>query len=266
MPEHKLDALLIVQGIAAGYGGKPVIANIDFTLRAGEFLGLLGPNGSGKSTLLRAITGQIPLAAGTVTIAGIDMAHDPELAKAAIGYAVDAPELPPTLTGLQYLELVSDLRSCPENDWPRTDLIELLALGKWLRQVIGEYSYGTRMKLAIAAALLGKPPLIILDESLNGLDPVVAWRVKRLLMEMIRSGEYAILLSTHVLETVESLCSSAMLLADGRIVARWTREALQQARQAPDGFEASVMAALGETQTWASTAIAGRSKQRITGP
>lgn len=250
MLECLSDTLLTVRGLAAGYGAKSVLQNIDFTLDAGVFMGLLGANGSGKSTLLRAITGQIPVMAGTVHLCNIDLAESPELAKAVFGYAVDAPDLPPTLTGLQYLQLVSSVRGCAPDDWPRgTDLLDLLALGKWLRLPIGEYSYGTRMKLSIAAALLGNPRLIILDESLNGLDPVIAWRVKRLLADMVQTGWHAVLLSTHVLETVESLCSSAILLSDGCISARWSGAALQQARQRVGGFEASVMAALGEVQS-----------------
>jgi ABC-2 type transport system ATP-binding protein len=209
-------------------------------------MGLLGPNGSGKSTLLRAISGQIPVTTGGVHLLGIDLAREPEAAKRIFGYAVDPPDLPATLTGTQYLQMISSIRGCAAKDWFRADLIELLALGQWLEQRIGEYSYGTRMKLSLAAALLGNPPLIMLDESLNGLDPVIAWRVKRLLVEMVRTGRHAVLLSTHVLETVESLCSSAILLTDGKISARWDSEALQQARQHAGGFEASVMTALGE--------------------
>jgi ABC-2 type transport system ATP-binding protein len=246
MPEGATDELLIVRSVAAGYGAQPVLADIDFTLSAGGFMGLLGPNGSGKSTLLRAISGQIPVAAGSVHLLGIDLAQKPEAAKCVFGYAVDPPDLPATLTGIQYLQLISSIRGCAANDWFRADLIELLAVGKWLERRIGEYSYGTRMKLSLAATLLGSPPLIILDESLNGLDPVIAWRVKRLLVEMVRTGRHGVLLSTHVIETVESLCSSAILLTDGKISARWNSDALQRARQHAGGFEASVMTALGE--------------------
>jgi ABC-2 type transport system ATP-binding protein len=246
MPEGATDELLTVRSLAAGYGAQPVLADIDFTLAAGGFMGLLGPNGSGKSTLLRAISGQIPVAAGSVHLLGIDLARKPEAAKRSFGYAVDPPDLPARLTGIQYLQLVSSIRGCASNDWFHADLIELLAVGKWLQRPIGEYSYGTRMKLSLAATLLGNPPLIILDESLNGIDPVIAWRVKRLLVEMVRTGRHAVLLSTHVLETVESICSSAILLTDGKISARWNSDALQQARQHVGGFEASVMTALGE--------------------
>lgn len=182
---------------------------------------------------------------GSAQLFGIDLAEKPELAKRIFGYAIDPPDLPATLTGTQYLELVSSIRRCASNDWFRADLIELLALGKWLHLSIGQYSYGTRMKLSIAA-LLSNPPLIILDESLNGLDPVIAWRVKRLLVEMVNTHRHAVLLSTHVLETVESLCSVAVLLVDGRISARWDSEALRRAKQDVGGFEASVMAVLGE--------------------
>ncbi len=246
MPEGATDVLLTVQAVTAGYGARSVLANIDFTLSAGCFMGLLGPNGSGKTTLLRAITGQIPIASGSVHLFGIDLTEKPELAKGIFSYAIDPADLPATLTGTQYLELVSSIRGCASNDWFDADLIELLALGEWLQLRIGEYSYGTRMKLSLAAALLGNPPLIILDESLNGLDPVIAWRVKRLLVEMVNTRRHAVLLSTHVLETVESLCSSAVLLVDGRISARWNSDALQRAKQHVGGFEASVMALLGE--------------------
>jgi ABC-2 type transport system ATP-binding protein len=246
IPEGAPDQLLTVRSIAAGYAAEAVLTNIDFTLNAGDFMGLLGPNGSGKSTLLRAISGQIPVAAGSVHLLGIDLAQQPEAAKRLFGYAVDPADLPASLTGTQYLELVSSIRRCASNDWFRADLLQLLALGKWIDRRVGVYSYGTRMKLSLAAALLGNPPLIILDESLNGLDPVIAWRVKRLLLEMARTGRHSVLLATHVLETVERLCSSAILLADGKISARWDSDALREAKQRAGGFEASVMTALGE--------------------
>jgi ABC-type multidrug transport system ATPase subunit len=106
MPKGATDELLTVQAVAAGYGARSVLANIDFTLTAGSFMGLLGPNGSGKTTLLRAITGQIPVAAGSVHLFGIDLAEKPELAKRVFGYAIDPPDLPATLIGTQYLVLV----------------------------------------------------------------------------------------------------------------------------------------------------------------
>src|ERR1700712_2608274 len=103
MPEGATDELLSVRSVAAGYGTRPVLSDVDFTLNAGDFMGLLGPNGSGKSTLLRAISGQIPVAVGSVHLLGIDLAHQPEAAKRIFGYAVDPADLPASLTGTQYL-------------------------------------------------------------------------------------------------------------------------------------------------------------------
>src|SRR5262249_11712955 len=111
-------------------------------------------------------------------------------------------------------------------------------------RAIAEYSLGTRMKIAIAAALLGTPPLVIFDESLNGLDPVAAFEVKRMIAELAATGRHAIILSTHVVETVPGLCNRAILLAEGRIAEHWDAEGLAQASRAPGDFEACVMRAL----------------------
>jgi ABC-2 type transport system ATP-binding protein len=238
--------LLNVQGVDAGYGPVQVLREIDLTVAAGEILGLLGANGSGKSTLLRALTGQIPLWAGNVTIAGIDLTAAPEEAKARFGYAVDPADLPSALTGLQYLELVASIRRRRPDDWPAGDLLDLLSLRLWAKRLIGEYSFGTRMKLSISAALLGSPPLLILDESLNGLDPVASFRLKQLLRQLARSGDHAVILSTHQLETVAGLCDSAALLSEGRISQCWNRDEFARARSQEGGFELAVMTALGE--------------------
>src|SRR6185312_14153251 len=173
---------LSVRDLSAGYGGRPVVGGVDLMLRRGDILGLLGANGSGKSTLLKAITGQIRLAEGSVTIDGVDLAYAPERAKAGFGLAIDAPELPAVLSGRQYLQFVASIRSCAADGWPCGDLLSRLDLKRWIDRPIAEYSLGTRAKIAIAAALLGSPPLLVFDESLNGLDPLAAWEVKRIIL------------------------------------------------------------------------------------
>jgi ABC-2 type transport system ATP-binding protein len=249
--------LLRVQALDTGYGPVQVLWSIDLRVVAGEILGLLGANGSGKSTLLRAITGQLPLWAGTVMIAGVDLAAAPEQAKAKFGYVVDAADLPPTLTGMQYLELIASIKGCGPTDWPADDLLELLSLSLYANQLIGEYSFGTRVKFAISAALLGSPPLLVFDESLNGLDPVASWRVKQLLRDLARSGQHGVILSTHQLETVAALCDTAMLLSEGRNTQRWDRHELERARSQEGGFEQAVMTALGEEPTQHRRLVSG---------
>jgi ABC-2 type transport system ATP-binding protein len=147
---------------------------------------------------------------------------------------------------LQYLELVASIKRCRPTDWPASDLLDVLSLRPWAKRLIGEYSFGTRAKLAISAALLGCPPLLILDESLNGLDPVASFRLKQLLRQLARSGDHAVILSTHQLETVAGLCDSAALLSEGRISQCWNRDDLAKARAREGGFELAVMTALGE--------------------
>jgi ABC-2 type transport system ATP-binding protein len=229
-----------------GYGGRPVIAGIDLAIRSGAVLGLLGANGSGKSTLIKSITGQLRPWTGTVAIDGIDLARAPERAKARFGLAIDVADLPASLSGRQYLELVASLRSCAPTDWPDRDLLARLGVTAWLDRPISEYSLGTRAKIAIAAALLGSPPLLIFDESLNGLDPVAAWEVKSLLMELAASRRHAVIISTHVVETIPSLCNRAVFLAEGTIVQDWDDAALSSVGSVAGGFEACVMQTLRE--------------------
>jgi ABC-2 type transport system ATP-binding protein len=209
-----LPELLLVCGLSAGYGGHKVIAGIDLGLARGEILGLLGANGSGKSTLLKAVTGQLHAMAGSVAIDGIDLTQAPEAAKAKFGLAIDAPDLPAALTGRQYLELVAAIRGCAADAWPVPDLLARLELANWLDTLIGAYSLGTRAKISIAAALLGAPPLLIFDETLNGLDPVAASEVKAMIAALAGSGRHGVIVSTHLAETVPRSapgpCSSPM--------------------------------------------------------
>lgn len=236
--------LLQASALSAGYGTRIVLRNATIHLHAGAWLGLLGANGSGKSTLLRAITGQIPLLAGSIQIAGIDLACAPERARAAFGYAVDPAELPMGLTGRQYLAMVASIRFCAATDWPHPDLPGLLALAPWLDHRIAACSLGTRAKISIAAALLGAPPLLILDEALNGLDPLITIRVRRLLSGMVATGRHAVILSTHILEQVAADATQVILLEDGAIAHRWDAEALDAARRIPGGMEEAFLRAL----------------------
>jgi ABC-2 type transport system ATP-binding protein len=240
--------VLIVHDLSAGYGGRPVVADIDLTLRRGDVMGLLGANGSGKSTLVRALTGQIRLISGSVTIGGADLGGAPQRAKAAFGLAIDAPDLPDALTGRQYLDLVAAIRGVPADAWPLGDVPARLMLTPWLGRPIGEYSLGTRAKVSIAAAILGAPSLLIFDESLNGLDPVAAWEFKRMVAELAAGGSHAIIVATHVVEAVPAFCNRVAVLADGRLVETWDAQRLAVARAAPGAIEAEVIAALRARQ------------------
>jgi ABC-2 type transport system ATP-binding protein len=240
VPNSAAPALRVC-GLTAGYGGTAIVSNIDLAVLPGDWLGLLGANGSGKSTLLRAVTGQIPVLQGEISIGGIDLHETPERSKSLFGYAVDGADLPGALTMLQYLEMVASIRRCAANAWPIENLPRHFGFEPWLNEPIAACSFGTRAKLSIAAALLGTPPLLILDESLNGLDPVSSWRIKQVLRSMIATGGHAVMLSTHMLETVSAACTSAIFLHGGKIAQQWNTAALQAACAAPGGFEAAIM-------------------------
>jgi ABC-2 type transport system ATP-binding protein len=239
-----MDDTLNAKNLSAGYGGRPIVADIDLSVRLGDILGLLGANGSGKTTLLKALTGQLPLMSGTVTIDGVDLADRPEKAKAAFSLAIEPGDLPASLSGRQYLELVASIRGCAANAWPCGDVIARLGLARWLPRPIASYSLGTRAKTAITAALLGAPPLLIFDESLNGLDPEAAWEVKCMIAELARTGLHAVILSTHVVESVPALCNRAVFLAEGRILESWEASALAEAAPTPGAFEAHIIGCL----------------------
>ena len=236
--------LLAASGIAAGYGRAVVLRNVSLRVRAGDWLGLLGANGSGKSTLLRALTGQIPLLAGDVDIAGIALRTAPEKAKRGFGYAVEPADLPMGLTGRQYIQMVASIRGCADHDWPHADLPALLAVQPWLDITLGACSLGTRAKISIAAALLGSPPILVLDEALNGLDPLVTIRVRRLLASLTATGRHAVILSTHLLEQAAADATQVMLLEDGAVAHVWGRAEMDAVRATPGGMEAAFLRAL----------------------
>jgi len=238
------EQFLLVEDLTAGYRGKPIVSEISIYLNSGDILGLLGANGSGKSTLLKAVTGQIRPMNGSIHIFGIDIALRPEDAKLNFGFAIDGFDLPSSLTGKQYLALVASIRGCRADEWPCGNVVDRLFLGTWIDRQIAEYSLGTRAKLSIAAALLGAPALLIFDESLNGLDPIIAWEAKTILSELAATGKHAIIISTHVVELVPGLCNRAVFLADGRIVREWNHDSLREASQAPRMFENCIIQTL----------------------
>lgn len=225
-----MTARLQVESLQLTYGLHPVLRGVDLCLRAGELVGLIGPNGSGKSSLMRAIVG-LQRFHGRVLIDGLELAADPLDARRRFGFAVDPQALPPRLNGRQCIELLANLRTDATDDAvPRCLAIAArLGLGDWLQRPVGSYSLGTRQKLAIVLALFGAPRLLVLDEVLNGLDPLAGYALKQILREATDAGA-AVLLATHGLEVAERFLDRAVLLLDGRISADWDAAALAEMR------------------------------------
>ncbi|MBB5207674.1 ATP-binding cassette domain-containing protein [Chiayiivirga flava] len=233
-------ARLDARALRLAYAATPVLRGVDLQLQGGELVGLIGPNGSGKSSLLRALSGQLPCE-GTVHVDGIDLHARPVEARRRLGVAVEPERLPASLRVRQCIELVAHTRGLDRTAIEAgLSLSHTLGLQRWLEHEVGDCSLGTRQKLAVVLALLGDPPLLLLDEVLNGLDPLAAYALKSELRRRADAGA-AVLLATHGLEVAERFLDRAVLLLDGVIAADWNRTELARLRREGDGLEAAVV-------------------------
>lgn len=201
-----------LDGVRRAFGRTLAVDRVDLTVSSGEIVGLIGHNGAGKSTCLGMIMGLVAPGEGHVRIAGHDVVTAPDAARAALGAVPEHPAVFEWLSAREFLSFVADVRG---GDPERA--LEITGLGDDADRLIREYSQGMRRKVAIAAAMLGDPKALVLDEALNGLDPPSAVRVKTALRAYADAGG-AVLLSTHVVETVASLADRVVMLARGRVV------------------------------------------------
>jgi ABC-2 type transport system ATP-binding protein len=205
---------ITVDGLVKRYGRTTAVDGVSFSVSPGDFVGLVGPNGAGKSTTIRVLTGQLQPTAGEVRVGGIDVVEDPGRVRAMIGYVPENPALYEYLTAREMLAFAIELRGSGSLDWG----LEIAGLGVDADRLIREYSQGMRRKTALACALVAKPPVIVLDEALNGLDPSSVARVLGVL-DTLRQEGAAVLLSTHVLDTLEKVASRIVLMQDGGVTA-----------------------------------------------
>lgn len=212
--------MLEVRGLTKCYRKVPVVDNVSFTVRPYEVLGYLGPNGSGKTTTVNMITGLLEPTRGHVFFEGRNVKQDITGFKRRIGYVPEIPYVYPYLSGREYLQLVGRLRGLPAAPTDRTidELLRLFSLQGDRHSLISSYSKGMTQKVLICAALLHDPDLLIFDEPLSGLDVTSALIFRNLVKALALRGKI-ILYSSHVLETVEKVCSHVMILRKGCVVA-----------------------------------------------
>lgn len=211
--------------LSKSFGSVSALQELDLRLGAGEFVGLVGPNGAGKSTAIQLITAQLIPSDGQVTVCGISVTDFPNEARQNIGYVPEFPVLYDYLSAEEMLEFVVNIRGRGDIDWA----LNLTGLGRDAKRPIQEYSQGMRRKTAIACALVSKPKLIVLDESLNGLDPPSVQRVISALEELRATGS-TIVLSTHVLDTLERVATRIVLLSEGRLKGDWPASEMPEIR------------------------------------
>ncbi|MEZ4268809.1 MAG: ABC transporter ATP-binding protein [Myxococcota bacterium] len=230
---------LAVSGLRKGYRGILAVEDVSLEIAPGELCGVIGPNGAGKSTTARILTGQILPDAGEVSIDGHRIDREPLVARRLTGYVPQELSLYPFLTGRETLAFVGAVRGLGDTELDATidALLARLGLSAAQHRMAREYSEGMARKLAIGCALLGDPPLLVLDESLNGLDPRAAAELKDVLRERVSAGA-TVLLVSHELDVLERLCSSIVLIDRGRVTATLDRAGLDAMRAGGHSLEA----------------------------
>ncbi|WP_372408948.1 ABC transporter ATP-binding protein [Streptomyces luteireticuli] len=212
------SAAVRIEGLWKRFGEQVAVAGVDLEIPAGQFIGLVGPNGAGKTTTLSMVTGLLRPDAGRVEIAGHDVWADPAAAKAVIGVLPEGLRTFERLSGRELLAYTGRLRGLPgaEVDQRAAQLLDVLDLAGAQHKLVVDYSTGMRKKIGLAAALLHNPEVLFLDEPFEGVDPVSAQTIRRVLERYTASGA-TVVFSSHVMELVESLCSWVAVLAAGRI-------------------------------------------------
>jgi ABC-2 type transport system ATP-binding protein len=220
--------MIEVHDLTKQYAGRVAVNHISFRVEPGEIVGFLGPNGAGKSTTMRILAGYMPPSSGRAAVNGHDVFRDSLEVRRSVGYM---PEMAPLYTDMrvkEYLRFRAELKGLRGMDMRQRvgEVMDLCAVAEVRRRVIGNLSKGYRQRVALADALLHRPPLLILDEPTNGLDPVQIRHVR----EMLRSltPKPTILLSTHILQEVEQTCDRIIMIHHGHILAQDTPRNLTQ--------------------------------------
>ncbi len=209
--------------LSRAYDSKWAVIELNLRVEPGEILGFLGPNGAGKSTTVKILTGLIRPTAGRARVAGFDIVEQPLEAKKRLGYVPEQPVLYEALTAAEFLEMISCLHHLdPVATAPRREeLLDLLGLGDSRHLRLNGFSKGMKQKVVLAAALIHRPQVLILDEPLDGLDANAARVVKELLRTLAAQG-CAILFCSHILEVVERVCTRLLIIDKGRQIATGT--------------------------------------------
>jgi ABC-2 type transport system ATP-binding protein len=231
------EPAIAVCGLRKSFGAKQAVAGIDLEIAAGSCAGLVGPNGAGKTTSLSMMTGLLRPDTGRVLISGLDVWADPPAAKAIIGVVPAEARLFDRLSGEELLEYAGRLRGLPAGEARSraAQLLQVLDLTADAKRLVADYSTGMRKKAALGCALIHNPSVLFLDEPLEGVDPVSADAIRRLLARFAASGS-TVLFSSHVMELVEQVCDHVSIIDKGRIVATGTTEQVRGGRSLQQAF------------------------------
>jgi ABC-2 type transport system ATP-binding protein len=224
--------MIDVQRLSKSYGTFRAVSDVSFHVERGEVVGFLGPNGAGKSTTLRMLAGFLGPSAGRIRIDGHDITDEPEVSRQKLGYMPETCPLYPEMRVQEYLVFRAELKRLPRKERLRAveSVSEEVDIGEVRDVLIRHLSKGYRQRVGLADALLGNPPVLILDEPTAGMDPNQIRQVREIIRK--RGSDHAILLSTHILSEVEATCSRALVIARGKLVASGSIDHLREMRRA----------------------------------
>lgn len=225
------DVLISIEHLSRHYGHIHAVEDISFEVKRGEVLGFLGPNGAGKSTTMQILTGNLSPSAGQVRINGYDILDQPRLAKAELGYLPETPPIYRELTVYEYLLYCARLNKIPKNQFRSAinSAMERCGLTETSKRLIGNLSKGYQQRVGIAQAIIHSPAVIILDEPTVGLDPIQIREIRSLIKEL--SDEHSVILSTHILPEVQSVCNRVQIINKGKLVLNESIDDLNQQMQ-----------------------------------
>lgn len=235
MMEEK--TMLNIEHLTKAYGEKKAVDNLSLHIAPGEIYGFIGHNGAGKTTTLKSVVGILQFDAGEITIDGISIKENPLECKRRFAYIPDNPDLYDYMTGIKYLNFIADIFGVGANERQArirkyADAFELTAD---LAQPIAAYSHGMKQKLAIIAAWLHEPKLILMDEPFVSLDPKASHLLKKMMRQICNEGG-AIFFSTHVLEVAEKLCDKVAIIKNGKLIRSGTMEEVKGDESLEDVF------------------------------
>ncbi len=236
-PVAATPAPLRITGLTKRFGATLALDGLDLAVPAGACFGLVGPNGSGKSTTMRSVVGLVRPDAGTIEVCGNLVATDVLAARRSMGVMLDPLQLFDRLSAWEFVETIGELREI-DSDTLRSrsaELFDVLDLTADADRQIAGYSHGMRKKTALAAALVARPRLLLLDEPFEGVDPV-STRAMRQMLDRFRTGGGTVVLSTHVMDIVERVCDHVGVIDHGRIVAAKRIDELRDGRRLEDAF------------------------------
>jgi len=217
--------MIKVSNITIRYPEVVAVNDVSIQLKEGIIYGLVGPNGAGKSSLIKAMVGLLTEYDGDIYFDEFVRSKDRHKIKSLFGYAPEDPDLYPYLTGKEYLHMIADIRQV-DADTQIKSIQSDFGLDDVFDDLINRYSHGMRQKISFAAALVGNPKNLILDEALNGFDPISQFNAKNILLKLAENG-HTILLSSHVLELVENWCQEIIILNAGKLLAEYTLEQIE---------------------------------------